>query len=208
MENSNKPQQDDGEVDVVFKRSKAKVRGSSLEEEAELESKQQAKHGAKEVINHEQPRHVDDASGEQVVAKQDSLPMAPVNVKPDLDHRTEKQPLLSSPDTPAKVKVLESESDAHLTIEETGDSLPDLVFIPFETAVKDVVLEGWEDDWISHGTFDDKKWKLEEPKIDFVYLWVNGSDRAFQQTKRPFEEKSVLNDEKGEWINSDRKSVV
>ena len=31
---------------------------------------------------------------------------------------------------------------------------------------------------------------------------VNGSETAFQTTKRPFEENSVLNDDEGKWISS------
>lgn len=48
--------------------------------------------------------------------------------------------------------------------------LPEVVRIPFEEAVQDVTLEGWEDDWFSSATYDiDRFGELEEPKIDFVY---------------------------------------
>jgi hypothetical protein len=51
------------------------------------------------------------------------------------------------------------------------DNLPDLIHVPFEQAVADVRLTGWEDQWFSQATYDVSKWgKLEEPKIDFVYL--------------------------------------
>ncbi|KAL6242503.1 hypothetical protein RBB50_010643 [Rhinocladiella similis] len=151
----------------------------------------------------------DDGSADGTVVQQDTeVPMevlqkGPVAVQANLDPETEKAPLISSPDQPVKEKVIEAEPLDHLTLEEKADSLPEVVHIPFEDAVRDEVLQGWEDDWVAHGSYDPSKWgKLEEPKIDFVYLWVNGSEEAFQQTKRPFEENSVLNDEEGKWINS------
>lgn len=52
-------------------------------------------------------------------------------------------------------------------IKEKADGLPDLLHVPFEVSVKDVILEGWEDEWISKARFLGPK--LEEPKIDFVY---------------------------------------
>lgn len=52
-------------------------------------------------------------------------------------------------------------------IKEKADGLPDLLHVPFEVSVKDVVLEGWEDEWISKARYTGPQ--LEEPKIDFVY---------------------------------------
>lgn len=133
----------------------------------------------------------------------EDLPKGPVEVQAELDPQNEQAAKLSSPDQPAKEKVIETESEAHLTLEETADSLPEIVHFTFEEVVKDMELEGWEDEWISDAYFDAEKWgKLEEPKIDFVYLWVNGSEKAFQTTKRPYEENSVLNDPAGKWIAS------
>lgn len=157
---------------------------------------------------------LDDEERDSNVAKQEGkyndaaermedLPKAPVVVQAELDPQNEQAAKLSSPDQPAKERVIETESNEHLTLEETADSLPEIVHFTFEDMVKDMVLEGWEDDWIAHAKFDAQKWgKLEEPKIDFVYLWVNGSEKAFQTTKRPYEENSVLNDAAGEWIQS------
>ena len=53
------------------------------------------------------------------------------------------------------------------TVKEKADELPDMIHMPFEQAVADVVLEGWEDEWISKARYSGPK--LEEPKIDFVY---------------------------------------
>lgn len=53
-------------------------------------------------------------------------------------------------------------------IEESIKELPEVIRIPFEEAVRDVELEGWEDDWFSSATYDYEK-KLAEPKLDFVY---------------------------------------
>ncbi|KAK5101877.1 hypothetical protein LTS08_004336 [Lithohypha guttulata] len=126
----------------------------------------------------------------------------PVRVEADLDTNHEKEPVLSAPDVESKQKVIEAEPDEHLVLEETAENLPEIIHIPFEEAVKSHVLEGWEDDWISHGRFDSDKWTLKEPQIDFVYLWVNGSEEAFQETKHPFELNSILNDAEGNWISS------
>jgi hypothetical protein len=101
----------------------------------------------------------------------ESLPKGPVEVQANLDPDTQKAPLFSSPDQPVKKKVIEAEPIDHLTLEEKADSLPEIIHIPFEDAIKDDVLQGWEDQWVAHASYDAKKWgKLEEIKIDFVYL--------------------------------------
>lgn len=95
----------------------------------------------------------------------------PVSVHANLDPETEKTPLISSPHQPVRETFIEAEPIDHLSLEEKGYSLPEIVFIPFEDAVKDEVLHGWEDHWVAHGSYDAKKWgNLVEPKIDFVYL--------------------------------------
>ena len=64
----------------------------------------------------------------------------------------------------------EEPSDRSATVEEQIKQLPDVVRIPFEQAVSDVALEGWEDEWFSSATFDRERYgDLHEPKIDFVY---------------------------------------
>jgi hypothetical protein len=51
-----------------------------------------------------------------------------------------------------------------------ADELPDFVHIPLRMAVKDEILESWEEDWFAHADYDAAKHgKLHEPKIDFVY---------------------------------------
>ncbi|OQU96122.1 hypothetical protein CLAIMM_02251 [Cladophialophora immunda] len=96
-----------------------------------------------------------------------------------------------------------NESQQHLSLEKRAESLPEFIWVPFEETVKDEVLQGWEDEWVSSGTYDSEKWGImEEPKIDFVYLWVNGSEEDFQRTIRPWEERSILNDDEGEWIST------
>lgn len=82
-----------------------------------------------------------------------------------------------------------------------ADGLPDIVYISFEEAVQDDVLAGWEADWVSRGIYNTTTWGLlKEPRIDFVYTWVNGSDTSFRTTKRPYELNSTLNDKEGTWI--------
>lgn len=104
------------------------------------------------------------------------LPKGPVEVQANLNPDTEKAPLISSPDQPAKERIIEAEPLDHLTLEEKGDSLPEIIHIPFEDAVKDDVLHGWEDSWVSEASYDHRKWgQLEEIKIDFVYLCKLGA---------------------------------
>ncbi|OTB11896.1 hypothetical protein K445DRAFT_67473, partial [Daldinia sp. EC12] len=81
-------------------------------------------------------------------------------------------------------------------------ALPDVIRISFEEAVRDVDLDGWEDEWFSAGHFDaEKHGPFDEPKIDFVYNWVNGSDEAFKDIRHSYELESPLNDRDGKWIS-------
>ncbi|KAH8666537.1 hypothetical protein BX600DRAFT_497336 [Xylariales sp. PMI_506] len=76
----------------------------------------------------------------------------------------------------------------------------DTIKISFEEAVQDVELDGWEDDWFSSGTFDaSKEAPLAEPKIDFVYNWVNGSQEEFKEIRHDFELRSPLSSNP-EWL--------
>ncbi|KAI0834487.1 hypothetical protein F5Y06DRAFT_289777 [Hypoxylon sp. FL0890] len=80
--------------------------------------------------------------------------------------------------------------------------LPDVIRISFEEAVQDMKLDGWEDEWFSSGNFNvDKHGPLAEPKIDFVYNWVNGSEDAFKSIRHNYELESPLNDREGKWIS-------
>lgn len=127
------------------------------------------------------------------------------------------------PSTVSEDKLVEDESNEskqHLSLEQKAEKIPEFVWVPFSEVVQQEVLQGWEDEWVSNGRFEGKRWgQLQEPKVDFVYLCmmdslprqlihtnvslgVNGSEEAFQQTIRPWEERSVLNDPDGKWINS------
>ncbi|KAF2264237.1 hypothetical protein CC78DRAFT_517408 [Lojkania enalia] len=81
-----------------------------------------------------------------------------------------------------------------------ADVLADMIVVPFEQSVEDVILEGWEDDWIAKARYNGPI--LEEPKIDFVYNWVNGSQAEFVTTMHPYEINSSLNDAEGLWLES------
>ncbi|KAM3414602.1 3-O-alpha-D-mannopyranosyl-alpha-D-mannopyranose xylosylphosphotransferase [Cercospora zeina] len=84
---------------------------------------------------------------------------------------------------------------------DNAESLPEIIYVAFEDAVKDDVLVGWEAEWLMNATYSTKQWgMLKEPRIDFVYTWVNGSEEAFRATKRPYELNSTLNDREGTWI--------
>jgi hypothetical protein len=85
-------------------------------------------------------------------------------------------------------------------LKEKAEALPDMIHVPFEVSVKDVVLEGWEDEWIAKARYVGPK--LAEPKIDFVYTWVNGSQQELAETMKPYEMNSSLNDPEGVWMAS------
>ncbi|KXJ88842.1 hypothetical protein Micbo1qcDRAFT_213989 [Microdochium bolleyi] len=88
-----------------------------------------------------------------------------------------------------------------LDLDARADTLPDLVHIPLEEAVAGETLLGWEDEWFAHATFSSATWgPLPEPRVDFIYTWVNGSQDAFARTMRPYELNSTLNDADGEWL--------
>lgn len=52
-------------------------------------------------------------------------------------------------------------------LQEKADTLPDLLFVPFEQAVEDIEMMGWEDMWVAEARYNGPK--LLEPRIDFVY---------------------------------------
>ncbi|QDS72617.1 hypothetical protein FKW77_001770 [Venturia effusa] len=85
-------------------------------------------------------------------------------------------------------------------IQNLMDKLPEVIRIPFEDAVEDIDLEGWEDDWFSSATYDFDR-SMNEPKLDFVYNWVNGSEDGFKSIKHRYELSSRLNDKAGKWIS-------
>ncbi|KAF2123950.1 hypothetical protein P153DRAFT_351535 [Dothidotthia symphoricarpi CBS 119687] len=95
--------------------------------------------------------------------------------------------------------VFPTEDGCEATKQKAG-ALPDLLIFPFEDSIKDVILEGWEDDWISKARYTGPK--LQEPKIDFVYNWINGSQQELVDTMHPYEVNSTLNDDEGIWVAS------
>ena len=117
------------------------------------------------------PRDQPNPESQSELANLQDLPKAPVYLEAKLDPETQIKPLIASPDQPAKEKIIETEPESHLTLEEKADNLPEIIHIPFEEAVKVVTLDGWEDDWIAHASYEPKTWgSLKEPKVDFVYL--------------------------------------
>ncbi|KAG9377616.1 hypothetical protein A1F94_012019 [Pyrenophora tritici-repentis] len=75
-----------------------------------------------------------------------------------------------------------------------------MIVVSIEESVQDVVLEGWEDTWVAKARYQGPH--LPEPKIDFVYNWVNGSQPELIATMRPYDINSSLNDEEGIWLAS------
>ena len=74
-----------------------------------------------------------------------------------------------------------------------AEVLPDIVHIPFEAAMLDVTLEGWEDQWFADAELDIPRWgKLNETKIDFVYTCKGFSVSTSQM--------SHFNLNRGQWF--------
>jgi hypothetical protein len=144
--------------------------------------------------------NVYDLSQEQLVLKEDGSDDSTTPVKPQGDRG--KQP----PIEPLKEQTPWSQNydfpawDECEKVKEKAEALPDLIHVPFEVSVKDVVLEGWEDAWISKAIYTGPQ--LAEPKIDFVYTWVNGSQQELTTTMKPYEINSSLNDADGVWMAS------
>jgi hypothetical protein len=53
------------------------------------------------------------------------------------------------------------------SLKDKADSLPNMIYLPFEDVLANMTLEGWEDEWVANARF--KGPRLSEPKIDFVY---------------------------------------
>jgi hypothetical protein len=192
-----------------YKQSETDDSQLETEEDQQLEEQKIKKHLEEEHVERRQSEmlHQADHSKNDTAPQRSENDQIPTVVEAMLDPETEKEPVIIAPDQIQERVVLESESQAHLSLEEKADLLPDIVHIPFEDVVRNVTLHGWEDEWVANAVFDSKKWgKLDEPKIDFVYLWVNGSEQEFQDTKRPYELNSVLNDVEGTWMKSHGKN--
>ncbi|EMD67430.1 hypothetical protein GGP41_007328 [Bipolaris sorokiniana] len=147
-------------------------------------------------------------SGDIASNENAQIPIIDAKAKDDADDLAQSQDINESQ---APVEKLETQTpwsehyefpswDQCEELKEKAEGLPDLYHVPFEVSVKDVVLEGWEDEWISKARYSGPK--LDEPRIDFVYTWVNGSQQELVETMKPYELNSSLNDADGVWIGS------
>jgi hypothetical protein len=78
------------------------------------------------------------------------------------------------------------------TVKEKADNLPDMIHVPFEQAVEDVLLEGWEDEWIAKARYAGPK--LQEPRIDFVYNCMRFLSTLFIASTNPYH--------RGQWLSA------
>jgi hypothetical protein len=53
------------------------------------------------------------------------------------------------------------------SIKQKAELMPDFTHVPFEESVQNIILEGWEDEWIAKARYSGPH--LDEPEIDFVY---------------------------------------
>lgn len=114
-------------------------------------------------------------SGDIASNENAQIPIIDAKAKDDADDLAQSQDINESQ---APVEKLETQTpwsehyefpswDQCEELKEKAEGLPDLYHVPFEVSVKDVVLEGWEDEWISKARYSGPK--LDEPRIDFVY---------------------------------------
>ncbi|KPI41667.1 3-O-alpha-D-mannopyranosyl-alpha-D-mannopyranose xylosylphosphotransferase [Cyphellophora attinorum] len=160
----------------------------------------------KEQRREDQPVLKDGKSAQSQIAEEEDDEQVPaVKHKNSNNHvrAVEGGLVIGKEDSPLLEHGNSQESDQHLSLEAEAELLPDFVYMPFEGAVEDEHLDGWEDRWLSEGFYDLESYgTLSEPSIDFLYLWVNGSEDAFREVKLPWEQRSVLNDADGKWIAS------
>jgi hypothetical protein len=98
------------------------------------------------------------------------IPIRQVPVEQELPETTEKGSLPEATDSLDDVPVGNyrfPSQDECQSLKDKADTLSDMLVVTFEDAIQDMVLEGWEDDWISKARYTGPK--LNEPKIDFVY---------------------------------------
>ena len=155
--------------------SKAKLNFEEDAEEKDVDEIEQiGNHHEDEILEHASKlTHPDDDDGdmsetELKASRKDSQVRLPGTEDISMDAEGEESTIGISNDQTAWSKDYTFPSwDACEEIQEKADGLPDLLHVPFEVTVRDVVLEGWEDEWIAKAQYSGPK--LEEPKIDFVY---------------------------------------
>jgi hypothetical protein len=123
-------------------------------------------------LHHKEAAHKEQAGQAVADVQQPKMPSSDrKTVEAALNPEEAKVKVISAPGAPAPERPFEQESPHHLSLEDIAESLPDLVHVPFEDAVTNEKLMGWEDEWVSEATFREKRWgSLNESKIDFVYL--------------------------------------
>jgi len=95
-----------------------------------------------------------------------------VNLHPNLGSlsRLSRSKQVDEAQVPLEKPDQKSDGEKPNAIEKLMDQLPEVIRIPFEEAVEDVDLQGWEDAWFSSATYDrEEHGRLAEPKMDFVY---------------------------------------
>lgn len=135
-----------GEQQIQFKED-----GSSKKSQAEI---------LDEILGADHPsKHMESHSGEDDVDADEAIDVRGDNTQHPIDTLEHQTPWSEHYSFPTR-----EECEG---IKDRADSLPDMLYVPFEQSVKDVTLEGWEDEWVSKARFVGPK--LKEPKIDFVY---------------------------------------
>lgn len=209
LSNEDEPKTTPNESDL-FETTKIKTSEDNLKSTADLQGTVEiipmvnAKEASLEIETADDEEDVEEAGLKRIRVKEGDIqeqPRSPVDNTVNLDGR----PGAAEPQQPLGLNervrfptYLEFEAQ-----DARADTLPDLVYTSFEDATADIELQGWEDEWMSDARYNSLTWGLlDEPEIDFVYTWVNGSEKSFIDTIRPYELNSSLNEPDGEWLTS------
>lgn len=126
-------------------------------------SEEQNSETAEESLSERAHIHIGDGRATNEEAEQTQL-------HHDLDGKTSHESVLSSSGVPDSWLKAFPEHQRYTDLVNKAKTLPDVVMIPFEEALANDVLQGWEYEWVSDGRYDRKLWgRMEEPAIDFVY---------------------------------------
>lgn len=86
-------------------------------------------------------------------------------IEDDSSGDTKNAQLITAPEDLSRFPSFSKQAE----VKDKAETLPDIIYVPFEESTADVTLSGWEDRWFSDAEFIHENGALQEPKIDIVY---------------------------------------